>query len=105
MGYAAHLTASHANTPFIGQAARDNLHLQYAQFALNMLWTPLFFGARKPKLAFLNITALLGTVAKITYDLKGIDTNAFYCYIPYTAWLAYATYLNAGSECRIGFIK
>ncbi|TIB31332.1 hypothetical protein E3P86_03352 [Wallemia ichthyophaga] len=96
MGYAAHLTASHVNTPFIGDAARDSLHLQYAQFGMNMLWTPLFFGAKKPVLALLDITALLGTVLKTTNDLRGIDTNAFYLYLPYCAWLGYATYLNAG---------
>ena len=101
MGYAAHLTASHVNTPFIGDAARDNLQLQYIQFGLNMLWTPLFFGAKKPVLGLINITALLGTTIKITKDLRGIDTTAYYLYLPYCAWLAYATYLNAGSECDI----
>lgn len=66
-----------------------------------MLWTPLFFGAKKPVLGLINITALLGTVIKITKDLRGIDSTAHYLYLPYCAWLAYATYLNAGSECDI----
>lgn len=50
MGWAAHLAVKALDTsPFLAvrTAASSALTLWYAQFALNMAWTPLFFGAKK----------------------------------------------------------
>lgn len=65
MGYAYHLTVMALSNPL----SKQSLNLQIFAFGLNMLWTPLFFGFKKPVLAFVDITALLATVIKITVSL------------------------------------
>lgn len=50
MGWAAHVAVKALDTSPrlpVREAASASLVLWYAQFALNMAWTPLFFGAKK----------------------------------------------------------
>ncbi|KAJ9107353.1 hypothetical protein QFC24_003500 [Naganishia onofrii] len=102
MGYASHLAVKSfdaAATPD-GTAKADNaLQLYYAQLALNLLWSPIFFGSQSPKIALVNIVALTATAAKWALDMSDIYTtpiSANWLTVPYLAWLGYATYLNAG---------
>jgi tryptophan-rich sensory protein len=86
MGYAAHLGAT---TPHIRA-------LYSTQLLLNFAWTPVFFVARQPLLALLNIGALVGCVGVLTkqYYQKG-QTLAAGLMVPYFAWLMFAGYLTA----------
>lgn len=54
MGWAAHVAVKALDTSPrlpVREAAATSLVLWYAQFALNMAWTPLFFGAKKVRMA------------------------------------------------------
>jgi hypothetical protein len=64
------------------------------QFALNMAWTPLFFGLRLPLPALFDIVPLTGvtyTLAAVAYK---VDPRTAIAFVPYCAWLSFATYLN-----------
>lgn len=78
MGYASHLislspllTSSH---PTAATAAHTALSLYYAQFAGNMLWTPLFFGLNRTGLALLDIVGLTGTVLAMTVSQNAVGS-------------------------------
>jgi benzodiazapine receptor len=89
------------------QSADTALQLYYAQLALNLVWTPLFFGARQKELALANIVALTGTVGAMTVSAVNptnsaprADVQAKMHYLPtafstswflapYCAWLGY----------------
>lgn len=65
-----------------------------AQFALNLAWTPLFFGAHKVDAALLVIVAILGLSILTTLVFARIRPLAAALMLPYLAWLAFAAVLN-----------
>lgn len=65
-----------------------------AQIALNALWTPVFFGLRRMRAAFLIICALWFVVLGAMIAHWRVDAWAGLCFIPYLAWLALAAALN-----------
>jgi len=68
--------------------------LFWLQLALNLLWTPIFFGLHMPALAFLEI-CLLWLAALFTALAFGrISSSAGYLLVPYLAWLSFALVLN-----------
>ncbi|PFH52798.1 hypothetical protein AMATHDRAFT_1841 [Amanita thiersii Skay4041] len=100
MGYASHLAVRALDTSTIPHHlsnASYGLLLYYTQLALNVAWGPIFFGARKTGLALIDSTLLACMVFYMTKLLDGPTRHrATYCLLPYSAWLAYATYLNGG---------
>ncbi|KAL4899051.1 hypothetical protein BDW74DRAFT_164057 [Aspergillus multicolor] len=75
--------------------------LYTAQLVFNHLWMPLFFGARKPVLAAVDMVLLGGTVGAMMRELFVADKGGFWLFAPYAAWLSYAAYLNFG----VGFLN
>jgi tryptophan-rich sensory protein len=73
---------------------RRPLGLFLAQLALNALWTPLFFGLRRPDLAFAAIVALCVTVALTLAAFWSMDRLAALLLAPYLAWITFAAALN-----------
>lgn len=66
------------------------------QFVLNLVWTPVFFGAHEIAVALAIIGALwLGIVALIQMTWN-VDRPSSMLLLPYLVWVSYATYLNAG---------
>jgi tryptophan-rich sensory protein len=64
------------------------------QMALNLAWTLVFFGARRPGWAVLVI-ALLGAAIVATIDaFHRVDRTASLLLAPYLAWVAFAATLN-----------
>jgi len=100
MGYASHVSVKALDTA-LSPANRDDISLglvlYYGQLGLNCLWSPLFFAGRSPTLALLDSVLLTGTTFYMTklWD-RPTNATATYFLLPYCAWLAYATYLNAG---------
>ena len=65
------------------------------QFALNLLWSPMFFGLQRMGLALIVIV-LLWLAITLTFRLfSKIHPIAGWLLAPYLAWVSYATYLNA----------
>ena len=65
------------------------------QLALNALWSYLFFGLHNPLLALIEILLLLFMIFETYSQFKKIDSLAGKLFIPYLAWVSFATILNA----------
>lgn len=101
MGYAAHRAITAGLNPLTStvggvQTAKHAATLYTIQLGLNLVWMPLFFGLRKPVLALADIVSLVGINGYLTYLFFELDETAGWLYVPYMAWLGFATYLNAG---------
>jgi len=64
------------------------------QLALNALWSYLFFGLKNPLLALFEVIVLLLMIYETYIQFKKVDKIAGYLFIPYLAWVLYATALN-----------
>lgn len=84
----------------IAQSLRSNdqtlVKLWALNLALNLAWTPAFFGSRNPALG-------LAIIVGMGWSLVQIDDRApslRFCVIPYAAWLSLAALLNAEALVR-----
>lgn len=101
MGYAAYRASFIGLSPFQPPSTiattRHSLTLYSVQLGLNLAWMPLFFLAKRPIEATVDILALIGVNGYITYLWSGIDSVAAWCQVPYLGWLSFATYLCVGA--------
>ena len=75
---------------------RDHaLRLWISQLAANAEWSKLFFKDRRPALALADIFALEGSIIGYISASHKVDRGAAYAFVPYAAWVAFATVLNA----------
>lgn len=65
------------------------------QLALNLGWSFLFFGARLIGAALAEIALLLAAILATAVLFWRIDRVAGALFVPYAAWVAFATVLNA----------
>jgi len=65
-----------------------------AQLVLNAAWSWLFFGLRRPDLAFIDIVALWLLILASTVLFWRIRPAAGALLLPYLAWVGFASYLN-----------
>ncbi len=72
------------------------LTLWSVQLVLNLVWTPLFFAAGLHTLALVNIVLLLGVLVATALAFRRPSPVAAWLLVPYVAWVAFATALNAG---------
>ena len=70
------------------------LGLWALQMCLNTLWTPVFFGAFDLKGAFAIIVMLWLTITAYILVSFRIDKASSYLFMPYWAWVSFATALN-----------
>jgi tryptophan-rich sensory protein len=75
-------------------SSRRALAMFLAQLALNALWSPVFFGARRPDVAFVLIVMLLGALCVTLLQFFRVDRLAGWLLAPYLLWIAYAAVLN-----------
>jgi tryptophan-rich sensory protein len=68
------------------------------QLALNLAWTPLFFGAHRVGAALLVIVVMLALAIATTVSFGRIRKAAAWLMLPYLVWLSFA----AGLNWRIG---
>ncbi|MGM0604199.1 MAG: TspO/MBR family protein [Halobacteriota archaeon] len=64
------------------------------QFALNLAWTPAFFGLRRPDLGLLVIAALWLAIVGTIAAFDRVDRRAAALLVPYLAWASFAAVLN-----------
>jgi translocator protein len=71
------------------------LRLWFSQLAANAQWSKLFFGKHRPNLALADVFALEGMIFSYITTARKVDGGAAAAFIPYAAWVAFATALNA----------
>ena len=75
---------------------RGAFRLSYAtNLGLNAGWTAVFFAARKPTAALAEIVALNASNMDLARRAWMVDRAAGAALVPYLAWTAFATALNA----------
>jgi tryptophan-rich sensory protein len=69
--------------------------LWLAQLALNLAWTPIFFGAHRPGWALAEMLVLLATIVATVAVFAVRSRWAATLLVPYAMWVGFATYLTA----------
>ena len=77
------------------RTVQTELSLYAVGLVLNAVWTPLFFGAGAPVAALVDIVLLVVVVAATIVVFARRDGVAALLLVPYWAWTAFATALNA----------
>lgn len=79
---------------FLNHRRTAAMRFWVAQMIFNFAWSPLFFGFREIAMALIVIIALLiSIVGFIVVSRKQDDLSAL-LFVPYLAWVAFATLLN-----------
>lgn len=65
------------------------------QLALNLTWTPIFFGLERAGWALVEIVVLLVAVTVTIVLFRARSRTAAALLLPYAAWIVFATYLTA----------
>jgi tryptophan-rich sensory protein len=73
---------------------RRPLTLYLVQLALNAAWTPIFFGLKRPGLAFAEIVLLLAAIVATAVAFRPVSRAAAWLFVPYLAWVSFAAFLN-----------
>ncbi|MEO1167551.1 MAG: TspO/MBR family protein [Pseudomonadota bacterium] len=63
-------------------------------FMLHLLWSPLFFIARRPDWSLIEAFFLWGSVLALMIGLAPYSTMASWLIAPYLAWVSFAIFLN-----------
>jgi len=75
-------------------------HRTWKLIALHLLanaaWYPFFFGLRSPLLGLADLAVMWLTLLILLPRFWRESRLSFHLLLPYTFWLAFATYLNAG---------
>lgn len=66
----------------------------FVQLALNSLWSFAFFGAHSPLAGLIVIVALIVAILATMRAFWKLDRLAALLFVPYLAWVSYATALN-----------
>jgi translocator protein len=64
------------------------------QFAINLTWSPMFFGAHQVTTAFFIILAMLGVAIATTFAFARVRKAAAWLMVPYLVWISFAAILN-----------
>jgi len=78
-----------------GRRNRWPMTLWWTQLALNFLWTPVFFSAHRIGLALGIVLMLLAAIIAFIAMAWTHDRTAAWLFVPYAAWVAFASVLNA----------
>jgi tryptophan-rich sensory protein len=70
------------------------LRLWASQLTSNAEWPKFFFGQHRPQRALVDIIMLEALVVKYISAADKVDRPAALCFVPYAAWVAFATVLN-----------
>ena len=101
MGYAAYRASSIGlsalSSPHTVQTTKEAMTIYSLQLAVNLIWMPLFFAAKRPVEASLDIVTLIGLNGYLAYLYGSIDRVSALCQVPYLGWLSFATYLCVGA--------
>jgi translocator protein len=68
--------------------------LFFCQLGLNILWSYLFFTLKSPLFGFIEIIILWIFILAVTVSFYRINKRAGYLFLPYLAWVSFATVLT-----------
>ncbi|MBB4952970.1 tryptophan-rich sensory protein [Agrobacterium vitis] len=68
--------------------------LWFLQMILNFSWSPAFFGLKNTGLGLIIILAMLALIMAFILKARRLDKIAALCFVPYLAWVSFATVLN-----------
>ncbi|MBB4009573.1 TspO/MBR family protein [Allorhizobium taibaishanense] len=68
--------------------------LWFGQMILNFLWSPAFFGQQSTGLGLIVILPMLALILAFLWQVRRFDKVALACFIPYAAWVGFASVLN-----------
>lgn len=71
------------------------MRLWWGQLALNFIWSPVFFAAHQIGIALVIILLLLAAIFAFIATAWRLDRVAAWLFVPYAAWVAFASLLNA----------
>ena len=95
MGIAAGLVWNRMEASKDKELVKKSLIFFAIQLGLNALWSVLFFGLRNPMLAIIEIVLLWLMIYETYIKFGKIDKIAGYLFLPYLAWVSFASILNA----------
>lgn len=72
-----------------------SMMIWFAQMALNLAWSPVFFGAGVLGGALIIIIAMVVLILSFIATRWNSDRLAAWLFVPYALWVAFATLLNA----------
>jgi tryptophan-rich sensory protein len=61
---------------------------------LNVFWSWLFFGQKRPDWALAEVVLLWASIAALVYVLRPVSRRAAAALLPYLAWVTFAALLN-----------
>jgi len=64
------------------------------QLVLNAAWSPIFFGIRRPDLAFMEIVILWFSIVATIATFHSLNAVAAWLLLPYLGWVTFAAALN-----------
>lgn len=70
------------------------LKIFWIHLVLNALWSPIFFGLKRPDIAFFFILLILAFVGVLIRKFRPINKWASRLLYPYLLWVSFATILN-----------
>jgi len=71
------------------------MKLWWLQLVLNFLWSPSFFAMQQVGLALVVVLAMLATILAFIVAAWNVDRLSAWLFVPYAAWVAFASLLNA----------
>ena len=71
------------------------MQLWGSQMLLNFLWSPMFFGMQSPAAGLIIIVPMLICIIAFLILTSSRDRLSMLLFIPYAAWVGFATLLNA----------
>ena len=80
----------------VSEKSPSALKPYWVQLALNLIWSPVFFGLQMYLLAFFILLALWIAIFITLRRFSAIDETAGNLLIPYLLWVTFAGYLNFG---------
>ena len=75
-------------------ARRDVVILFATNAVFHLLWSPLFFRARRPDWALVEVVFLWASLVALVVGLWPIAPMASLLIVPYLAWVSFAAFLN-----------
>jgi translocator protein len=71
------------------------MKIWWVSLGLNFLWSPVFFGAQQIGLGLVVVLAMLTSIIAFIFRARQVDRSSSLLFMPYAAWVSFATLLNA----------